>query len=132
MKFPLLLSSLLLGIAIAPGAIAADVPPPPRLADLAAAPAATGLAEARKVVQVGQYDTAKVMQLQLKAGTRLPAHAAPDRVLVVVLGGSGEFEISGETVPLHERQVLHLQPGESHGVTAKTDLDLLLVRLGAH
>ncbi|SBV36401.1 exported hypothetical protein [uncultured Stenotrophomonas sp.] len=100
--------------------------PAPRLADLA--PPADGASE-RKVTPIGQYGATRVMQLQLKAGTTMPAHAAPERVLVVVLAGRGSFGFGTEQVPLHGRQVLHMAPGEEHSVNAETDLDLLLVRI---
>lgn len=102
-------------------------PPPPRLADLAAAGGAA--ADARRVTPIGRYGAARAMQLQLRAGTALPAHAAPERVLAIVLGGRGRFDFEGGQVPLRERQVLHMDPGETHGVTAETGLDLLLVRI---
>ncbi|KAF1686148.1 hypothetical protein B1992_09435 [Pseudoxanthomonas broegbernensis] len=109
----------------------ADAPVPPRLSTLAGAPD-PATAQARTTTQVGRYGQARVMQLQLKAGTRMPAHAAPERVLVVVLAGQGRFEFDDGPVPVRARQVLHLAPGENHGVSADTDLDLLLVRMAEH
>ncbi|MGO1540172.1 MAG: cupin domain-containing protein [Luteimonas sp.] len=126
------LARMLLAAAVAGvlPAMAADPDPlpPPRLADLAAV-ADGAAADARRVTPIGRYGAARVMQLQLRAGTALPAHAAPERVLVIVLGGRGRFDFEGGQVPLRERQVLHMDPGETHGVTAETDLDLLLVRI---
>lgn len=100
---------------------------PPRLRDLAAWPET--MTEARKVTPLGQFGMSRVMQLQLKAGSELSAHAAPERVLVVVLSGRGSFDFNGEVVTLHERQMLHMHPDEMHAVKADTDMDLLLVRI---
>lgn len=130
---PLLsLPRLLLAGIVAGAPLAASAAPtetsPARLSDLAIVPDG-GLTETRKVTPIGQYGATRVMELQLKAGSELSAHAAPERVLVIVLGGRGHFDFEGERVPLHERQVLHMHPGETHGVTAETDLDLLLVRI---
>lgn len=131
MSLPSLPHLLLAGIVASAAPIAAIAAstdaPPVRLSDLAAVDGA--LTEARKVTPFGQYGITRVMELQLKAGGELSAHAAPERVLVIVLSGQGHFDLEGERVPLHERQVLHMHPGETHGVTAETDLDLLLVRI---
>jgi quercetin dioxygenase-like cupin family protein len=124
-----LLLAILTATALVPAA-AHEAPatpaPGPRLADLA--PPADGASE-RKVTPIGQYGATRVMQLQLRAGTAMPAHSAPERVLVVVLAGRGSFGFGAEQVALHERQVLHMAPGEEHSVKAETDLDLLLVRI---
>jgi len=101
---------------------------PPRLSDLAP-PRAPDAAEPRQVTPLGDFGNARLVQLQVRAGTQMPAHAAPERVLVIVLAGSGRFEFGDEYVPLRARQVLHMAPGESHAVVAETDLDLLLVRI---
>lgn len=111
------------------GQAAPAAAPAPRLADLAPRPAA-GLAEAKTATTIGRYGGTRMMQLQLKAGTSMPAHSAPERVLVVVLSGRGSFGLGADRVALHERQVLHLAPGEEHSVQAETDLELLLVRIG--
>jgi len=125
------LPRLLLALAlagVAPATLALEGASPPRLVDLA--PAAAGdQADDRKVTRLGEYGATRAMQLQLKAGSSLPSHAAPERVLVVVLGGRGHFDFSGKIVPLHARQLLHMAPGEPHAVVAETDLDLLLVRI---
>lgn len=128
---PALLLASMAATALLPVATRAATPTPapapaPRLADLA--PLA-GLTGERRVTPIGQYAATRVMQLQLKAGTRMPAHSAPERVLVVVLAGRGSFGFGAEQVALHERQVLHMAPGEEHAVSAETDLDLLLVRI---
>ena len=120
--------ALAASLAFALPALAEEAQKPPRLSDLAPATDAP-LTETRKVTQIGQYAATRMMQLQLKAGTEMPSHAAPERVLVIVLSGEGHFDFSGEIVPLHERQVLHMAPGEPHGVVAKTDMELLLVRI---
>lgn len=120
--------ALAASLALSLPALAEEAQKPPRLSDLAPA-ADAPLTETRKVTQIGQYAATRVMQLQLKAGSEMPSHAAPERVLVIVLSGEGHFDFSGEIVPLHERQVLHMAPGEPHGVVAKTDMELLLVRI---
>ena len=129
MYLPLLLASMTASTSFATAAHepAAAPAPIPRLADLA--PPATATVE-RTVTPIGHYGNTRVMQLQIKAGTSMPAHSAPERVLVVVLAGRGSFGFGAEQVPLHERQVLHMAPGEEHAVNAETDLDLLLVRIG--
>ncbi|MGB3393449.1 MAG: cupin domain-containing protein [Stenotrophomonas sp.] len=124
-----LLLAVLTATALVPAAaheLPATPSPSPRLADLASP---TGGASERKVTPIGQYGATRVMQLQLKAGTAMPAHSAPERMLVVVLAGRGSFGFGTEQVALHERQVLHMAPGEEHSVKAETDLDLLLVRI---
>ncbi len=125
--------SLLLAVLAATALVPAAAHEPPatpspsqRLADLA--PPADGASE-RTVTPIGQYGATRVMQLQLKAGTAMPTHSAPERVLVVVLAGRGSFGFGTGQVALHERQVLHMAPGEAHSVKAETDLDLLLVRI---
>jgi len=100
----------------------------PRLATLSA-PLAADFADTQHVTQIGQYTASRVTQLQFKAGAEMPSHAATTRTLVIVLKGRGHFDFSGKIVPLHERQVLHMEPGEPHAVSAETDLELLVVRL---
>jgi len=122
-------ASLLLPLLFSAAALAEDTPPP-RLTGLAP-PLAADFAEPRQVTVIGQYADTRVMQLQLKAGTEIPSHAAPSRALVIVVSGRGHFDFDGEIVPLHERQVLHMKPAEPHAVVAETDLELLVVRLPA-
>lgn len=112
---------------VVPAAISQDTLPP-RLSNLAAANGKLPT-EGRKVTPIGQYGATRVMQLQLKAGSELSSHSAPERVLVIVLQGRGRFGFGEDTVPVHERQVLHMTAGEPHSVFADTDLDLLLVRI---
>jgi len=119
--------SLLLSCLIMPALVLAD-DIAPRLSTLAA-PLAADFSEERNITPVGQYGQTLVRHLQLKAGTQIPSHAAPTRALVIVLNGHGHFDFSGEIIPLHERQVLHMQPGEPHAVIAETNLELLVVRL---
>jgi len=121
------LRSLLLSCLLFPTLALADNAPP-RLADLAP-PLSADTADERRMTPIGQYAETRIMQLQLKAGTEIPSHSAPARVVVIVLDGRGHFDFNGEIIPLHARQVLHMEPGEAHGVVAETDLDLLVVRL---
>ncbi|MDR1076115.1 MAG: cupin domain-containing protein [Xanthomonadaceae bacterium] len=123
------LTRLVFAAAFAATFPAAAESPPPRLSDLAGAIGDRGLDEPRKVTIIGQYGDTRVMQLQLRAGTEMPSHSAPEEVLVIVLQGRGHFDFDGDVVPLHERQVLHMSPGEPHAVVAETDLELLLVRM---
>jgi len=105
---------------------------PPRLRDLAAPSGiASASATAPNITQIGQYGASRVTQLQFKAGTEMPTHSATTRALVIVLSGRGHFDFSGTIQPLHERQVLHMEPGEPHSVTAETDMELLVIRLPA-
>jgi len=122
------LPSLLLPLLFSAAALAEDTPP--RLTDLAP-PLAADFAQPRQVTMIGQYADTRVMHLQLKAGTDIPSHAAPSRALVIVVSGRGHFDFDGEIIPLHERQVLHMEPAEPHAVVAETDLELLVVRLPA-
>jgi len=103
---------------------------PPRLSTLSP-PLATDFADTHQVTQIGQYAASRVTQLQFKAGAQMPSHSAATRALVIVVSGRGYFDFGGEIVPLHERQVLHMPPGEPHAVGAETDLELLVVRLPA-
>jgi len=119
--------SLLLSCLMVPALALAD-DAPPRLATLTA-PLAADFADTHNVTQIGQYAAARVTQLQFKAGAEMPSHSTPVRALVIVVSGRGHFDFSGEIVPLHERQVLHMEPGEPHAVVAETDLELLVVRL---
>jgi len=119
-------TGLFLSLLIATPALAEDAPP--RLSTLAPALSADHSQE-RTITQLGPYAQTRITQLQLKAGAEIPAHGTPSRALVIVLSGSGHFDFNGEMVPLHERQVLHMAPGEPHAVKAETDLELLVVRL---
>jgi len=127
MKLKLSMCSLVVSCLMMPSLVLAD-DAPPRLSTLSA-PLAIDFSEERHITPVGQYGQTLVRHLQLKAGTQIPTHAAPTRALVIVLNGRGHFDFSGEIIPLHERQVLHMQPGEPHAVIAETDLELLVVRL---
>jgi len=119
--------SLLLSCLLLPSLVLAD-DVPPRLSTLSAALAAD-FADTHHVTLIGQYAASRVTQLQFKAGAEMPSHAAATRALVIVVSGRGHFDFSGQIVPLHERQVLHMEPGEPHAVVAETDLELLVVRL---
>jgi len=119
--------SLLLSCLIMPALVLAD-DTPPRLAALSE-PLAADFSDTHTVTPIGQYAGSRITQLQFKAGAEMPSHSTPVRALVIVLSGRGHFDFSGKIVPLHERQVLHMEPGEPHAVTAETDLELLVVRL---
>jgi len=119
-------SLLLSGLMVSSLAMAEESAP--RLVSLSPS-LATDFTEERQMTTIGQYGQTLVRQLQLKAGTQIPAHAAPTRALVIVLNGRGQFDFSGEIVSLNPHQVLHMQPGELHAVIAETDLELLVIRL---
>jgi len=122
-------SLLLSGLMVSSVAMAEETSS--RLSNLSPPLAADFTEERQMTTTIGQYGQTLVRQLQLKAGTHIPAHAAPTRALVIVLNGRGHFDFSGEIIPLHERQVLHMAPGEAHAVVAETDLELLVIRLPA-
>jgi len=100
----------------------------PRLVTLAS-PLPADFAEKSQVSPVGEYGASWMGQLQMQAGTESGVREAASHALVMVLSGRGHLDFSGEIVPLHERQVLHLNPGERYAIVAETNMDMLVMRL---
>jgi quercetin dioxygenase-like cupin family protein len=60
------------------------------------------------------------------AGQELTEHTSTARAVIQVLTGEGEFVVSGSPRMLKAGDLLHLPPGMSHAVNAKTEMSMLL------
>ena len=70
----------------------------------------------------------KVLNFNFKAGQQLPIHShdIEGQVCIAVLEGEGEFVGENGTMPAKPGNVLISDIAEPHGITAKTDMRVLV------
>jgi quercetin dioxygenase-like cupin family protein len=68
----------------------------------------------------------KVVRLNLAYREKIPEHSTTADVIVVVINGKGIFYINGDPNFIKKGDVLELQPGTLHAITATTDLELIV------
>ena len=68
----------------------------------------------------------KVVRLNLARDETIPEHSTDADVVVVAINGEGIFYTNGQAHPIKKGDVLELQPGTPHAITAMTDLELIV------
>ena len=68
----------------------------------------------------------EVVRLVLAAGKTLPTHRVPGQITVQCLEGSIVFDADGTAVPMIAGQLLYLEGGVPHAVTAVEDAAVLV------
>ena len=63
----------------------------------------------------------KEIRILLKSGQTMKEHQAPFPIIVHVLEGKIDFGIEGKTMPLEKGDIITLEGGISHDLTAKED-----------
>jgi quercetin dioxygenase-like cupin family protein len=74
-------------------------------------------------------DALKVVAFGFSAGQELSAHTAPMAAVLHFLKGEAEVTLGSETKSAHAGSLVHMSPGLSHGIVAKTPLVMLLMML---
>jgi quercetin dioxygenase-like cupin family protein len=68
----------------------------------------------------------EVMRLVLLAGRSLPPHKVAGEITIHCIEGSLDIELHASTVRLDAGQLVYLDGGALHGVTARTDASALV------
>lgn len=76
-----------------------------------------------------QFEGVQVINIQLKAGEKIPEHHAKENVLIVVRKGKVIFFVEQEKVELINNKLLYMEPYENHRLEAVEDVDLLVIKL---
>jgi quercetin dioxygenase-like cupin family protein len=74
-------------------------------------------------------DALKVVAFGFSAGQELSPHTAPMAAVLHFLKGEAELTLSGEKRSARAGTLIHMPPGLSHGIVAKTALVMLLLML---
>ena len=88
-------------------------------------PLAGKLSEARKAA-LFKTDALEVMRLIVPAHKTVPSHQVKGEVTVQCLEGEVDFTADGQTQRLKAGQLLWLEGGVAHGLTAVQDASLLV------
>lgn len=83
----------------------------------------------KSIGKVMTGDFSDIMNIQLKAGEVIPEHNAPFEVIVICRSGEVKFPVEGQEFVLNEKSVLLLAPNENHSLEAKTDCDLIVIKI---
>lgn len=67
--------------------------------------------------------------ISLKAGQEIPAHSLPLEIIMHVVSGEGSFYKGTENPEVKSGALVVFEPNEPHGVRAKTDMVVLLVKV---
>jgi len=71
----------------------------------------------------------KVVAFGFAAGQELSPHTAPMAAVLHFLKGDAELTLGSEKVRAHAGSLVHMPPGLSHGIAAKTAVVMLLFML---
>ena len=74
-------------------------------------------------------ETLKVVAFGFSAGQELSAHTAPMAAVLHFLKGEAELTLGNEKKDVRAGAVVHMAPGLTHGIIAKTPLVMLLLML---
>ncbi|TSI10069.1 cupin domain-containing protein [Lysinibacillus sp. BW-2-10] len=85
--------------------------------------------KAKQVGKIFGQENFDVLNIQLKTGEQVPTHHADCDVLIIVKSGVVTFTVEEETVDLTSEQVLYIKPFEKHGLVAKEDVDLIVMKI---
>jgi quercetin dioxygenase-like cupin family protein len=79
-----------------------------------------------KTSAVFKSEDLEVLRLVLPAGKSVPEHSVVGEITVQCIEGSIDFEAGGQTQVLHAGQLLYLEGGVTHRVTAREDASVLV------
>lgn len=85
--------------------------------------------KAKHVGKLGSVDGAEVLNIQLPAGEKIPAHHTDNEVLIIVQFGEVRFIIEEVEEMLTADTILALKPLESHSLEAITDTRIIVIKL---
>lgn len=74
-------------------------------------------------------ETLKVVAFGFSAGQELSAHTAPMAAVLHFLKGEAELTLGNEKKDVRAGALVHMAPGLTHGIIAKTPLVMLLLML---
>jgi len=74
-------------------------------------------------------DRSKVIQFCFAPGTELSAHTAPFPAMLYFAQGEAMVNLGGEARAAAEGTFVHMPAGLEHGITARTEVVMLLVLL---
>ncbi|MGX9708492.1 cupin domain-containing protein [Laceyella tengchongensis] len=81
--------------------------------------------------KVLDFEQGVVVNLQLKAGKKIPRHHANCHVLVFVVSGEVWFGVGEQKFHLKTGSLLHMNPFEEHDIEAIQDSNLLVFKVGS-
>lgn len=85
--------------------------------------------KAKHVGRLGSVEGADILNIQLRAGEKIPTHNTDNEVLIIVQFGEVRFTIEGTETVLTRDTILTLKPLENHSLEAITDVRIIVVKL---
>ncbi len=83
----------------------------------------------KHIGKLGSIEGADVLNIQLRAGEKIPEHHTDNEVLIIVQFGEVRFIIEGVEEILTQDTILALNPSEKHSLEAITDVRLIVIKL---
>ena len=83
----------------------------------------------KHISKLGSIEGADVLNIQLRAGEKIPEHHTDNEVLIIVQFGEVRFIIEGIEEILTQDTILALNPSEKHSLEAITDVRLIVIKL---
>lgn len=77
--------------------------------------------------QIFEDATLKVKQITIQAGKSMAAYWTPKQAIIICMRGEGTFMANDEELALVPGTIVKMSPQLRHGVSAKTDCDLLFL-----
>ncbi|WP_341301362.1 AraC family ligand binding domain-containing protein [Lysinibacillus sp. FSL H8-0500] len=85
--------------------------------------------KAKFIGKLGSIDGADILNIQLRAGEKIPEHHTDNEVLIIVQFGEVRFVIEGVEKLLTPDTILALKPLEDHSLEAITDVCIVVIKL---
>lgn len=83
----------------------------------------------KHIDKLGSMAGADILNIQLRAGEKIPEHHADNEVLIIVQFGEARFIVEGVEEILTPDTILALKPSEKHSLEAITDVRVIVIKL---
>lgn len=83
----------------------------------------------KHVSKLGSTDAVEILNIQLRAGEKIPRHNAKGEVLIIVQFGEVRCEVENVENILTQNSILAMQPLENHSLEALTDASVIVLKL---
>ncbi|MCM0627174.1 AraC family ligand binding domain-containing protein [Lysinibacillus sp. OL1_EC] len=83
----------------------------------------------KHIGKLGSIAGADILNIQLRAGEKIPEHHADNEVLIIVQFGEVRFLVEGVEEILTQDTILTLKPSEKHSLEAITNVRVIVIKL---
>ncbi|QHJ70262.1 cupin domain-containing protein [Planococcus halotolerans] len=83
----------------------------------------------KHVQKVAKLEKINIVNMQLAAGEKIPAHDADADVLIIVNSGRVEFTVEGTIAEVSPGVMMRMTPKEKHSLRALEDSNFLVIQI---